>query len=70
MRTVKEPIKKKNFLILLKTKDFLNPDCVNGTNTNGVTKTDLFGFLLDKPPGYKTINNPKVQHYNKKLSQN
>ena len=43
-------------------------DCINGSVVNGVRKSKLYSFALDKKPGYKIFSEPETIHFKKNKS--
>ena len=43
----------------------LKCDCIDGSIQDGVRQPILFGFVLDKPAGYKVFCEPETIHYKK-----
>ena len=41
----------------------LNCDCINGSIVSGKRQAILCSFGLDKPPGYKVVENPNIIQY-------
>ena len=40
-------------------------DCIDGSIQDEVRQPILFGFVLDKKPGYKVFSQPETLHYKK-----
>ena len=43
----------------------MNCDCIDGPVVNGIKHPIVFGFVLDKKPGYKVFSEPEAIHYKK-----
>ena len=41
-------------------------DAIDGSVVNGIRQRILYSFVLDKPSGYKVIDEPGTVHYKKK----
>ena len=54
-------------ILILNTIDkmYLKCDCIDGSIQDGVGKSILFSFVLDKPSGYKVFCEPETVHYKK-----
>ena len=46
-------------------KIHLKYDVIDGSVVNGLRQPILFGFVLDKPAGYKVFCEPETMHYKK-----
>ena len=40
-------------------------DCIDGSIQDGIRKSILFSFVLDKPSGYKIFCEPETIHFKK-----
>ena len=46
-------------------KIHLKCDVIDGSVVNGLRQPILYGFVLDKKPGYKVFSEPETIHYKK-----
>ena len=43
----------------------MNCDWIDGSLVDGIRQSILYGFVLDKLPGYKVFSEPETIHYEK-----
>ena len=58
-------IGEKNAIINTIDKIHINCDVTDGSAVNAIRQPIIYGFVLDKPPGYKNFCDPETIHYNK-----
>ena len=58
-------IVKKNKIFSTVSKIHLQTNVIDGSIVNGSRQPIIYSFVLDKPPGYKVLSEPKTIHYKK-----
>ena len=63
-----ELISQKNVNLSTTNKKHLKSEIIDGSLINGIRQPILFGFVLDKPAGYRVFCEPETVHWKKKTN--